>query len=117
MRVRTHFEVRASAICTLCGCDEDRDRQCGATEAAAAGLAARLRPGDVVLVSGELGQRQDDVRARRLPGRSASTEPVTSPTFTIGQVYGGDGAPEVAHLDLYRLESLDGEDPRCWTTT
>jgi len=42
-------------------------------------------------------------------------EPVTSPTFTIGQVYGGrgpDGAPlELAHLDLYRLPSLAGEDP------
>ena len=36
---------------------------------------------------------------------------MTSPTFTIGQVYGGDGGPEVAHLDLYRLESLAGEDP------
>jgi tRNA threonylcarbamoyladenosine biosynthesis protein TsaE len=36
---------------------------------------------------------------------------VTSPTFTIGQIYGGDGTPEVAHLDLYRLASLAGEDP------
>ena len=41
--------------------------------------------------------------------------PVTSPTFTIGQVYAGraaDGAAvEVAHLDLYRLPTLAGEDP------
>ena len=36
---------------------------------------------------------------------------MTSPTFTIGQLYGGGAAPEVAHLDLYRLESLAGEDP------
>ena len=35
--------------------------------------------------------------------------PVTSPTFTIGHVLGGD--PEVAHLDLYRLGSLASEDP------
>jgi tRNA threonylcarbamoyladenosine biosynthesis protein TsaE len=35
--------------------------------------------------------------------------PVTSPTFTIGHVLGG--SPEVAHLDLYRLGSLAGEDP------
>jgi tRNA threonylcarbamoyladenosine biosynthesis protein TsaB len=34
---------------------------------------------------------------------------VTSPTFTIGQVLGED--PEIAHLDLYRLGSLAGEDP------
>ena len=42
-------------------------------------------------------------------------EPVTSPTFTIGQVYAartGAGEPlEIAHLDLYRLPSLAGEDP------
>ena len=43
--------------------------------------------------------------------------PVTSPTFTIGQVYAstrtvpGGGPLEVAHLDLYRLPSLAGEDP------
>jgi len=35
--------------------------------------------------------------------------PVTSPTFTIGHVL--PGSPEVAHLDLYRLGSLAGEDP------
>ena len=38
------------------------------------------------------------------------TEPVTSPTFTIGQRYEGGRVP-VSHLDLYRLESLDEEDP------
>ena len=37
------------------------------------------------------------------------TGTVTSPTFTIGQLYAGD--PEVAHLDLHRLASLAGEDP------
>lgn len=81
------------------------------TEHAAAEFARGLRPGDVVLVSGELGSGKTTfVRgACRALGVS---DTVTSPTFTIGQVYGGDdGAPEVAHLDLYRLESLAGEDP------
>ena len=36
--------------------------------------------------------------------------PVTSPTFTIGQRYGGGRLP-VSHLDLYRLADLEGEDP------
>ena len=37
------------------------------------------------------------------------TEPVTSPTFTIGRRYaGGCRCP---HLDLYRLEGLEDEDP------
>jgi tRNA threonylcarbamoyladenosine biosynthesis protein TsaE len=79
-----------------------------ATEAAGADLAERLRPGDVVLVSGELGSGKTTfVRgACRALGVAG---PVTSPTFTIGQVYAGP--VEVAHLDLYRLESLGGEDP------
>ena len=78
------------------------------TEAAGARLAQRLRPGDVVLVSGELGSGKTTfVRgaARALGVRG----PVPSPTFTIGQVLAG--SPDVAHLDLYRLGSLAGEDP------
>lgn len=79
------------------------------TEAVAAQLAARLRPGDVVLVSGELGAGKTTfVRgaARALGVEGA----VTSPTFTIGQVYAGSGV-EIAHLDLYRLATLEDEDP------
>ncbi len=37
------------------------------------------------------------------------TEPVTSPTFTIGHTYAG--RVPVSHLDLYRLAELDREDP------
>jgi tRNA threonylcarbamoyladenosine biosynthesis protein TsaE len=81
-----------------------------ATEAAAAQLAERLRPGDAVLVSGDLGSGKTTF-VRGACRALGIADPVTSPTFTIGQVYGGDGVPEVAHLDLYRLESLDGEDP------
>lgn len=78
------------------------------TEAAGAELAATLAPGDVVLVSGELGSGKTTfVRgaARALGVRG----PVTSPTFTIGHVLAG--RPEVAHLDLHRLGSLAAEDP------
>jgi len=78
------------------------------TEAAGARLAQRLRPGDVVLVSGELGSGKTTF-VRGACRALGVQEPVTSPTFTIGQVY--DGAIEVAHLDLYRLSSLAGEDP------
>ncbi len=79
-----------------------------ATEALGARVAARLGPGDVVVVSGEVGAGKTTlIRACRALG---VTGPVTSPTFTIGQRYGGGRLP-VSHLDLYRLRSLDGEDP------
>jgi tRNA threonylcarbamoyladenosine biosynthesis protein TsaE len=82
-----------------------------ATETAEAGaeLATRLRPGDTVLVAGELGAGKTTfVRgACRALGVGG---PVTSPTFTIGQVYAGRDV-EIAHVDLYRLPSLAGEDP------
>ena len=80
------------------------------TEAAGAELAARLHAGDVVLVSGDLGAGKTTfVRgACRALGVAAA---VTSPTYTIGQVYAARDGLEVAHLDLYRLASLDGEDP------
>jgi tRNA threonylcarbamoyladenosine biosynthesis protein TsaE len=75
------------------------------TEEAGARLAAELSAGDVVLVSGELGAGKTTfVRgACRALGVTAT---VTSPTFTIGQLYAG--SPDVAHLDLYRL---DGAEP------
>jgi tRNA threonylcarbamoyladenosine biosynthesis protein TsaE len=78
------------------------------TEAAGAALASRLTPGDVVLVSGELGSGKTTFV--RGACRALGVEgPVTSPTFTIGQVLGGN--TEIAHLDLYRLGTLAGEDP------
>src|SRR3954462_5030049 len=79
------------------------------TEAVAAELATRLRPGDVVLVNGELGSGKTTF-VRGAAKALGVTDPVTSPTFTIGHVYGG-GPIEVAHIDLYRLHSLSGEDP------
>jgi len=75
------------------------------TEAVGAQLAGRLRAGDVVLVSGELGAGKTTfvrgaARALGFGGR------VTSPTFTIGQIYAADGV-EIAHLDFYRAAQPD----------
>jgi tRNA threonylcarbamoyladenosine biosynthesis protein TsaE len=80
------------------------------TEALAAGLAGALRPGDVVLVSGDMGAGKTTfVRgACRALGVAG---PVTSPTFTIARRY-EDGAVPVSHLDLFRLaEGLEDEEP------
>ena len=73
------------------------------TEAMAARLATRLAGGDVVEVRGELGAGKTTfVRgACRALGIS---EPVTSPTFTIGHRY--RGRVDVSHLDLYRFAGV-----------
>jgi tRNA threonylcarbamoyladenosine biosynthesis protein TsaE len=74
-----------------------------ATERVAAALAAELRPGDCVYVSGELGAGKTTfIRgACRALGVEA---PVTSPTFTIGHRYAG--RVPVSHLDLYRFARM-----------
>jgi len=78
------------------------------TEALGAWLAERLAPGDVVVVSGDLGAGKTTLI--RGACRALGVEgPVTSPTFTIGQRY--RGRLPISHLDLYRLGGLDGEDP------
>ena len=79
------------------------------TEAAGAALAARLRPGDVVLVSGDLGAGKTTF-VRGAVRTLGVTEAVTSPTFVVGVLYEGARGP-IAHLDLYRLSGLYAEDP------
>jgi tRNA threonylcarbamoyladenosine biosynthesis protein TsaE len=79
------------------------------TERAGAELAAALRPGDVVLVSGELGAGKTTF-VRGAARALGVTEPVTSPTFVVGVLHEGTRGP-VAHLDLYRLAGLRDEDP------
>ena len=73
------------------------------TEALAARLAGRLRVGDVVTVSGELGTGKTTF-VRGASRALGVTEPVTSPTFTIGHRYSGE--VDISHLDLYRFSGL-----------
>ena len=83
--------------------------QAAETEAVAAGLALRLKRGDIVLVSGDLGAGKTTF-VRGAMRALGVTEPVTSPTFVVGHLYDGAGA-RLAHLDLYRLGDLGDEDP------
>jgi tRNA threonylcarbamoyladenosine biosynthesis protein TsaE len=74
------------------------------TEEIAAHLAARLAPGDVVYVSGELGSGKTTFV--RGACRALGVEgPVTSPTYMIGHRFDG-----VSHLDLYRFEQVTDAD-------
>jgi len=79
------------------------------TEAAGAQLAASLEPGDVVLVEGEMGAGKTTFVRGALRALGV-TGPVTSPTFVVGVAYEGANGP-LAHLDLYRLGGMGGEDP------
>ena len=80
-----------------------------ATERAGAELAATLRPGDVVLVSGELGAGKTTFVRGALRALGVAG-PITSPTFVVGHAYEGTSGP-VSHLDLYRLAGMSDEDP------
>jgi len=71
-------------------------------------LAVGLGPGDVVVVSGDLGAGKTTL-IRGACRALGVVDPVTSPTFTIGQRY--RGRLPVSHLDLYRLGGLEDEDP------
>jgi tRNA threonylcarbamoyladenosine biosynthesis protein TsaE len=66
-------------------------------------LVRQLEPGDVVLVSGELGSGKTTF-VRGAARALGVVQPVTSPTFTIGHRYAG--SLDVSHLDLYRFTGL-----------
>jgi tRNA threonylcarbamoyladenosine biosynthesis protein TsaE len=73
------------------------------TEAVGARLAAKLSPGDVITVAGELGTGKTTLV--RGACRALGVEgPITSPTFTVGHRY--RGRVDVSHLDLYRFAGV-----------
>lgn len=79
------------------------------TEALGAELACSLANGDVVLVRGELGVGKTTL-VRGAARALGVSDPVTSPTFSIGHRYNA-GELTVSHLDLYRLAGLEHEEP------
>ena len=68
-------------------------------------LAAHLHPGDVVILEGELGAGKSEL-ARGIARGLGVTETVTSPSFTILNVYESGRCP-LYHFDWYRLESAE----------
>lgn len=69
-----------------------------------AAIGAALQPGDVILLSGDLGAGKTTLARAMLKARGLAGE-APSPTFAIVQPY---APPEVdlpiAHVDLYRIE-------------
>jgi tRNA threonylcarbamoyladenosine biosynthesis protein TsaE len=79
------------------------------TESLGAELAADLKDGDVVLVQGELGSGKTTL-VRGAARALGVTDPITSPTFSIGHRY-RTVELTVSHLDLHRVAALEHEDP------
>lgn len=68
-------------------------------------LGACLRPGDVVLLSGEMGAGKSVLTRAAARGMGVGG-PVPSPTFTILNIHEGREM-KLYHFDLYRLEDAD----------
>lgn len=73
------------------------------TEALGERLAARLRPGDVIAYTGDLGAGKTAFTRGMARGLGVVGR-VTSPTFTIVNEYEGGRLP-LFHFDLYRMNS------------
>ncbi|MEX2619350.1 MAG: tRNA (adenosine(37)-N6)-threonylcarbamoyltransferase complex ATPase subunit type 1 TsaE [Egibacteraceae bacterium] len=73
------------------------------TRALGAAIAAALRPGDVLSLTGELGAGKTCFVQGAAQGLGV-TERVTSPSFVLRREY--RGRHPVVHLDVYRLETL-----------
>lgn len=79
------------------------------TRTVAAALAETLRPGDLVLLRGDLGAGKTVFVKGLAQGLRLDPDAVTSPTFTLVHEYLG-GALPLIHLDLYRLETTELDD-------
>lgn len=78
------------------------------TERIADELAARLRPGSLLLLSGPLGAGKTAFVRGLAHGLGCDPASVSSPTFTIVQEY--PGRITLQHVDLYRLSPDEIED-------
>ena len=68
-------------------------------------LASSLRPGDVLLLLGDMGVGKSEL-TRGIARGLGIQGPVASPTFTILQVY-DEGHIPLYHFDWYRLKCAD----------
>jgi tRNA threonylcarbamoyladenosine biosynthesis protein TsaE len=77
-----------------------------ATARLGAAIAAQLKPGEAVCLSGPLGAGKSTLARALIRALTTADEDVPSPTFTLAQFYEGPRL-RVAHFDLYRLSNPD----------
>lgn len=68
-------------------------------------IGALLQPGDVLVLTGDLGAGKTQL-TKGIAQAMGVGDDVCSPTFTIGMVYEGTRMP-LYHYDLYRLDDPD----------
>lgn len=75
----------------------------GATGGAGRTLASHLRPGDLIVLTGDLGAGKTTL-TQGLGDGLGVRGPITSPTFVIARTHPSlVGGPELVHVDAYRL--------------
>jgi tRNA threonylcarbamoyladenosine biosynthesis protein TsaE len=73
------------------------------TRALAAGLASLAKPGDLIVLAGDLGTGKTAFAQGFAKGLGIE-EPVTSPAFILVRTY--EGRLPMVHLDVYRLDTM-----------
>jgi len=74
------------------------------TQQLGAAIAELVRPGDLVLLAGELGAGKTAL-VQGLGRGLGITEPIISPTFMLARQHDG-GRVVLHHIDVYRLEQM-----------
>ncbi|WP_037314784.1 tRNA (adenosine(37)-N6)-threonylcarbamoyltransferase complex ATPase subunit type 1 TsaE [Ruegeria halocynthiae] len=69
-------------------------------------LGAALRPGDILLLEGDIGSGKTHFARSLIQSLMAIPEDVPSPTFTLVQAYDTESG-EIWHCDLYRLSAVE----------
>lgn len=79
----------------------DPDQTCALAQA----LSSRLAPGDVILLSGQIGAGKSHFARCLILASLDQPEDVPSPTYTLVQTYPGRHG-DIWHADLYRLTDI-----------
>jgi len=84
------------------------------TAAFARRLARCLKPGDVLLLQGDLGAGKTTLTRALAEGLGIDPANVSSPTFVIAQRHENEEGPDLVHVDAYRLDEDADLDALGW---